>query len=104
MVPGLAVRLGRGRSPRRWSVQRMGTRVIHGAWALAAVLALTACGSGEPTRMDDPDAPLRAAFTQILADANSVLYGDLVNYVGNSDAERIPARCRADTCSIGFIR
>ena len=78
--------------------------MIPKAWAVATVLALTACGGSEPAVVHDPDAPLRAAFEGILADANSVLYGDLVNYLGNGDAERIPTRCRADTCSIGFIR
>ena len=78
--------------------------MISGAWALVTVLALTACGGSGPATVHDPDAPLRDAFAQILADANSMLYGDLLNYLGNGEAERIPTRCRADTCSIGFIR
>ncbi len=78
--------------------------LIPRAWVLAAVLALTACGSSSPPATHDPEAPLRDAFAQILADADSVLYGDLLNYLGNHDAERIPTRCRADTCSLGFIR
>lgn len=78
--------------------------MIPRAWAFATVLALTACGGSTPATVHDPDAPLREAFALILADANSVLYGDLLNYLGNSDTERIPTRCRGDTCSIGFIR
>jgi hypothetical protein len=78
--------------------------VIPRTLALAAVLALTACGNSDPATMDDPAEPLRDAFARILADADSVLYGDIVNYLGNRAAERIPTRCRADTCSLGFIR
>ena len=78
--------------------------MIPKALVLATVLALSACGGSAPVTTDDPAGPLRDAFAQILADADSVLYGDLVNYIGNRDAERIPTRCRADTCSLGFIR
>ena len=78
--------------------------MIPKALALATMLALSACGGSTPATTEDPAAPLRDAFARILADADSVLYGDLVNYLGNRDAERIPTRCRADTCSLGFIR
>ena len=47
---------------------REGRSVIPKAWAVATVLALTACGGSEPAVVDDPDAPLRAAFEGILAD------------------------------------
>lgn len=78
--------------------------MIPKALALATVLALSACGGSTPATTEDPAAPLREAFARILADADSVLYGDLVNYLGNHEAERIPTRCRADTCSLGFVR
>ena len=72
--------------------------------AVSATLVLTACGSSQPAAIDDPDLPLRKAFTDVLGSANSVLYGDLLNYLGNDEAVRIPTRCRGDTCSLGFVR
>ena len=81
-----------------------------GVWIPAALMAmlvsLAACGgSGNTEPVKTQDAAARASYAKIVKAANTILFGDALNYLGTSDGvERVRTRCRGDRCSIGLVR